>query len=156
VQLRERYRRSGLAKWAVATWATLRVTRNAKAQRVELTIDGRRREHTTPLVFIGNNKYKMEGFDAGSRAVLTDGALAIYVVEADRRWGLLRLVWRILTGTARSSGELVELNGRVVLVDGPGDTAGISVPVAVDGEVSALKLPLRYQTRPLALAVCVP
>ena len=156
VQLRERYRARGAAKWIIATWATFRVTRNTRAKRLDLTVDGQRLRETTPLVFVGNNAYRMSGFDAASRESLTQGTLALYVVGVEQQHHLLRLVWRILAGTAVASGELTESLAQEAIIDRPGDSAGIPVPVAVDGEVGTLELPLRYRIRPASLSVCVP
>lgn len=156
VQLRDRYRVRGVAKWFVAMWATMRVTRNARAKRLDLTVDGRRVRETTPLVFVGNNPYRMSGFDAASRESLTQGTLALYVVGVAQQHHLLRLVWRILVGTATASGELTETLAQSATIDRPGDSAGVPVPVAVDGEVGTLDLPLRYTIRPASLSVCVP
>ena len=87
---------------------------------------------------------------------MTQGTLALYVVGVEQQHHLLRLVWRILAGTAVASGELTESLAQEAIIDRPGDSAGIPVPVAVDGEVGTLELPLRYRIRPASLSVCVP
>jgi hypothetical protein len=156
VQLRERYRARGLEKWIVAAWATLRVTRKSKPLRVQLDIDDRRVSRSTPLVFIGNNEYRMAGFDAGSRASLTAGHLAIYIVATNGQLGFLRLTWRILTGTAQGSGELAVLRATEVTIDLPDEPAVTQLPVALDGELETMQLPLTYTIRPGALRVAVP
>ena len=155
VQLRERYRARGLEKWIVAAWATLRVTRKPRALRVRIGVDGRETERNTPLIFVGNNVYKMAGFDAASRDALTGGQLALYVVKGDGRWALLRLVWRILAGTATETGVLAMSTAASATIDLPFDSSITAVPVAVDGEVTTLALPLRYQIRPASVRVIV-
>ena len=67
VRLRERYQRRRASKWLVAAWATLRVLRTGRPLRVQLSVEGAQVMRSTPLVFIGNNAYRMAGFDAGSR-----------------------------------------------------------------------------------------
>ena len=156
VQLRERYRARGIEKWIVAAWATLRETRTPRALRVQVGADGRDAVRVTPLIFIGNNAYRMAGFDAASRASLTGGQLALYVVKGAGRWALLRLVWRILVGTASETGELAMSAVSAATIDLPFDAAITDLPVAVDGEVTTLALPLRYRIRPAALRVIVP
>ncbi len=156
VQLRERYRARGLEKWIVAAWATLQVTRKPRALRMKLGVDGHAAVQTTPLIFIGNNEYRMAGFDAASRASLAEGQLALYVVQGDGRWALLRLVWRILVGTATDTGALVMSTATSASIDLPFDSLITELPVAVDGEVTTLTLPLRYAIRPGALRVMVP
>ena len=156
VQLRERYRARGFEKWIVAAWATLRVTRKPRALRMQIGLDGRDAMRTTPLIFIGNNEYRMSGFDAASRESLTGGRLALYVVKEDTRWAFVRLVWRILVGTATDTGALTMSVGSSATIDLPVDASINELPVAVDGEVTTLTLPLRYRIRPAALRVIVP
>lgn len=156
VELRERYRARGLEKWIVAAWATLRVTRKSRALRIQVSVDGRDAVQTTPLIFIGNNEYRMAGFDAASRASLTGGQLALYVVHGDGRWAFLRLVWQILVGTATDNGALVMSTATSASIDLPFDASITELSVAVDGEVTTLQLPLRYQIRPRGLRVMVP
>lgn len=156
VQLRERYRASGIEKWIVAAWATLRVTRKHKALRMKIAAAGAEVVRTTPLIFIGNNEYRMAGFDAGSRDTVCAGKLALYVVEESGRWRLFRLVWRILAGTATESGALAMATATAATIDVPFADHITQLPVAVDGEVTTLELPLRYSIRPGALRVIVP
>ena len=156
VQLRERYRARGIEKWVVAAWATLRVTRQQKPLRVKIEADGRAALRTTPLIFIGNNAYRMAGFDAGSRETLRGGTLALYVIKSAGRWDLFRLVWRILTGTATESGALAMSTATEATIDIPLDDRVTHLPVAVDGEVTILDLPLHYAIRPGVLRVIVP
>jgi YegS/Rv2252/BmrU family lipid kinase len=156
VQLRERYRARGLTKWLVAAWATARVTRTQRPLHLQIAVDGRDAVGSTPLVFIGNNEYRMAGFDAASRASLTGGRLALYVVRAEGRWRFVKLVWRILAGTATQSGELAMTPATAALIDLPFDASVTQLDVAIDGEVTTLPLPLRYRLRPAALRVIVP
>ena len=156
VQLRERYRASGVEKWVVAAWATLRVTRQQKPLRMKIEAAGRDAVEMTPLVFIGNNEYRMAGFDAGSRESLRGGKLALYVVKGTGRWQLFQLVWRILAGTATESGALAMATAIDAIIDVPFDDRVTQLAVAVDGEVTTLDLPLRYSIRAGALRVIVP
>ena len=156
VMLRERYQRRNADKWIVAAWATLRVMRTGRPLRVQLTVEGGRIMRTTPLVFIGNNAYRMAGFEAGSRESLQGGTLALYVVKTTGRWRLLRLFWRILARTAQQSGELAMLMTPTATIDVPGDASVTRMEVASDGEVAVLDLPLLYRSLPGAFQVCVP
>lgn len=156
VRLRERYQARGIEKWVVAAWATLRVTRTQRPLRVQLTVDGGQVSRTTPLVFIGNNVYRMAGFDAATRESLQQGTLALYVVKTSGRWRLLRLVWRILARTAQASGELAMVTTLAATIDVPNDPHVTRLEVATDGEVAVMELPLEYRIMPGALEVCVP
>ena len=156
VLLRERYRARGIEKWVVAAWATMRVTRQQKPLRVQIEAAGREAQGTTPLIFIGNNEYRMAGFDAGSRESLRGGTLAIYVVKASGRWRLFQLIWRILVGTATESGALAMATATEATINVPLDNRVTQLAVAVDGEVTTLDLPLHYAIKPLALRVLTP
>jgi len=156
VLLRERYQRRNADKWIVAAWATLRVMRTGRPLRVQLTVEGGQIMRTTPLVFIGNNAYRMAGFEAGSRESLQGGTLALYVVKTTGRWRLLRLFWRILARTAQRSGELAMLMTPTATIDVPGDASVTRMEVATDGEVVVLDLPLVYRSLPGVFDICVP
>lgn len=156
VRLRERYKGRWVGKWVVAAWATLRVTRSGSVLRVQLSAEGVQVTRTTPLVFVGNNAYRMAGLDAGSRASVQGGALGLYVVKTTGQWRLLRLVWRILARTAQRSGELVMLTTASATIDVPDDASVTRLEVAMDGEVVMLDLPLAYRSLPGALTLCVP
>lgn len=156
VRLRERYKARGIEKWVVAAWATLRVTRKGRPLRVQLTADGGQVTRTTPLVFIGNNTYRMAGVEAATRESVQQGTLALYVVKVSGRWQLLRLVWRILARTAQASGELAMVTTLAATIDVPDDPNVTRLEVATDGEVESMDLPLEYRVLPGALTVCVP
>ncbi|MES2306284.1 MAG: YegS/Rv2252/BmrU family lipid kinase [Gemmatimonadota bacterium] len=151
VELRQRFPAHGMRKWIIAGWATFRVLRHNPTLGLRLVVDGEPVLRRTSLVMIGNNPYRMTGLDAGGRDSLTTGELGVYVVQARRRWHLLRLVWRML-----SKGELT---GQLEMVSAESVTIEARhhfVRVAVDGEVAVLKAPLEYKIRPLALDVLVP
>lgn len=152
VQLRERYRAKGWTKWIIALWATARVTSASQPMRARIEVEGQVEHRRTPLIFVGNNEYHMEGFDAAGRESIARGHLALYVVSVHGFLPLMRLVWRILTGRARASGELSMVRGVSATVD----TARSPVSVAVDGEVKSIETPLRYRILPGAITVCVP
>lgn len=156
VKLRERHEAHGAKKWAIAMLATLRAVRTAIPMRVQLSVDGADVTRTTPLIFIGNNEYRMQGTDAASRDSLQDGRLALYLVNTSGQWSLLRLAFRILAGTARESGELAMVTTARAEIDMPTDRARTQIDVALDGEVTTMMLPLRYVIRPQALRVLVP
>ncbi len=156
VQLRAQHPARGVGKWVVAAWATVRVMRASAALRLCMVVDGIATERRTPLLFIGNGEYLMEGFDAGSRASLTAGLLSLYAVQVNGGWPLLRLMFRILVGSDRASRDLTMVQAQSATIQAIGSGARSDVSVALDGEVEILALPLRYRTRPSALRVCVP
>jgi diacylglycerol kinase family enzyme len=152
VRLRERYQAGGLGKWIAALWATLTVLRRNPFLAVRVIAQGEAIVRRTPFVFVGNNEYRMAGLQAASRESLIAGHLAVYVMNAERRRGLLRLAWSVLFQGADQVQELDLLT----VPDSTIETRRPRLQVALDGEVAILDSPLRYRSRPLALQVCVP
>jgi diacylglycerol kinase family enzyme len=152
VRLRNRFRESVRAKWLAALWATLAVLRRRPFLAVRISSPDRTLVRRTPFVLVGNNEYRMMGLLAASRDSLTRGKLAVYLMNAERRRGLLVLGWKVLL---RGAGDVEELD--LLRVDeATAETRRGSIPVAVDGEVVQLASPLHYRSRPGALRVFVP
>jgi diacylglycerol kinase family enzyme len=152
VRLRDRYQAGGWGKWIAALWAGLAVLRRNPFMAVRIVAEGEAIVRRTPLVFVGNNEYRMSGLQAGSRDSLVGGDLAVYVFKADRRSSLLRLGWEVLLKGPEETKELDLLTVEAATVE----TKRAVVPVALDGEVVSLKPPMSYRIRPAALPVLVP
>jgi diacylglycerol kinase family enzyme len=152
VRLRDRYQAGGWGKWIAALWAGLAVLRRNPFMAVRIVAEGETIVRRTPLVFVGNNEYRMSGLQAGSRDSLVGGHLAVYVFKADRRSGLIRLGWQVLLKGPEEVKELDLLTVEATTVE----TKRPVIPVALDGEVMSLKPPMSYQIRPAALPVWVP
>lgn len=151
VRLRERYQASGLGKWIAALWASLTVLRRNPFLAVRITAEGNASVRRTPFVFVGNNEYRMAGLHAGSRDSLKSGQLAVYVLNADRRVGLLRLGWQVLLRGVDQVKELDLLTVEQATIE----TRRPRLQVALDGEVATLDSPLTYRVRPSAMVVLV-
>jgi diacylglycerol kinase family enzyme len=152
VRLRERYRASGLGKWVAALWAGLTVLRRNPFMAVRLIVQNDVTVRRTPFVFVGNNQYRMAGLQAGTRDSLSGGDIAVYVLNADRRVGLLRLAWQVVLKGVDQVKELDELTVSQATVE----VRRSRLQVALDGEVVMLESPLEYRIRPAALQVYVP
>jgi diacylglycerol kinase family enzyme len=145
-------RRHGSGKWIALLWASLTVLRKHSMLDVSLEVDGKAMHHRTPLVFIGNNEYVVEGPGAGRRGGLCDGKLSVYITRRHGRWGLLALGLRSLFGSLREALDLEVFNAPTVTIA----TRRRFLPVATDGEVSVMSTPLEYENRAGALEVIVP
>jgi diacylglycerol kinase family enzyme len=152
VRLRERYQASGFGKWIAALWASLTVLRRHPFMGVRIVLEQQAMVRRTPFVLVGNNEYRMVGLEAGSRDSLVQGRLAVYLVNADRRIGLLRLALQILFKGVEQVKELDLLAVENAAIE----TRRRHLQVALDGEVVPLQSPLEYRIRPLALRVHVP
>ncbi len=144
--------RLGRSKWVALAWATLTMLGRYPSIDVHISTDGKEIITRTPLVFIGNNEYSIDGFTIGTRKHLTDGMLSLYIPH---RAGKLKLFWfalRALVGRLREAGEFDATSVTEILIS----TRQKSIHVAVDGEVVTMQTPLRYRIRPGALRVVVP
>ena len=145
-------RRLGRGKWPAFFWATLAALRRYPFVNARLTIDGSEHVRRAPFIFIGNNKYLMEGFNIGTRARLDGGVLSLYVAHRTGRLGLLRLAFSSLFGRLRQERDFDALTTREIRVD----TKHKRLRVSTDGEVTIMEMPLLYRIRPRALCVIVP
>lgn len=152
VRLREKYRATVGGKWIAALWASLTVLRRRPFMAVRIVADGEAIVRRTPLVLVGNNEYRMSGIQPGSRESLAGGRLAIYVLNAEQRPGLLRLAWQVL----RQGAEEVREVDLITVEEATVETRRHRLHVAADGEVFSLHAPLKYRIRPGALRVLVP
>jgi YegS/Rv2252/BmrU family lipid kinase len=150
---RERQRRRlGRGKWMALLTASLHALRRYPVLSLAMEVDGRPLRRRSSFVFIGNNEYRMEGFEIGERAGLSDGMLSLYVTQRTGRFGLLRLALRALFGRLQQARDFDMVRAAQIVVDTPRRR----VHVAADGEVLVMETPLTYRIRPAALRVIVP
>jgi diacylglycerol kinase family enzyme len=150
---RERQRqRLGRGKWAALLAASLHAARRYPVLSLHLEVDGTPLERRSAFVFIGNNEYRMEGFEIGERAALSGAALSLYVTQRTGRFGLLRLAVHALFGRLQQAKDFDMLAAKAVVVR----TARRHMRVATDGEVTLMQTPLNYRIRPAVLRVIAP
>jgi len=144
--------RLGRGKWRSLVWASLAALRRFPFLNVRIEVEGAKRVYATPLVFVGNNEYGMEGFKIGERDRIDRGHLSVYIVKREGRTGLVRLAVQALIGRLRQARDFEALATTDFVID----TRHARILVATDGEVQAMESPLRYRTRPRSLRVIVP
>ena len=145
-------RRLHLGKWPALLRATWRALRDPHALTVTLRVDGAELRRRSPFLFIGNNRYILQGLEAGSRPRLDGGLLSLHVLREQSSAGFLWLALRTLCGRMAADRDFESRLADALQVDAAGD----AIEVACDGEVARLSLPLRYRVRPRALCVLVP
>ncbi|MFC0588052.1 diacylglycerol/lipid kinase family protein [Novosphingobium aquiterrae] len=141
-----------LPKWLATIPAAWTVLGAFKLRQIVIEVEGQRRTIATPLLFIGNNRYEISGAQRGKRVSLRDGLLSVYAVRPRSAAGLIGFALRALIGRAdpmRDFLGIAEVRELTVLGEG-------TIPVAHDGEVTSMALPLRFRLRPAALTVMVP
>jgi len=153
VRDRERQQsRLGRGKLRSLVWASIAAFRRYPFLAVQLEVEGTKRVHVTPLVFVGNNEYSMEGFNIGERARIDGGRLSIYIVKKQGRSALVRLSLEALFGRLRQARDFEALTAADFVID----TRHARILVATDGEVQRMKPPLHYRIRQQSLRVIVP
>jgi diacylglycerol kinase family enzyme len=145
-------RRLGRSKWLAVMVASARTLARFGHQRLRLTINDRPAVADTPLLFVGNNDYRLELPNAGSRESLDDGRLCVLVMRSKSRAGFLAATARALLGRTRGD-DMARLEGVQSLRV---DSHRSLLRVAVDGEMLHLKPPLEYRILPGALRVMAP
>ena len=170
---REKQRRVGHPKWLAMIAALYRTLRQYVVLRVRITADGKRFHRSTPIVFVGNNEYQIEGRDLGGRPCLLRGGprlfapphnrpavwgrapalvLCLYALHNTGPWGMLEFAVRAVLRQAWRIKDFDALQARAILIE----SRRKRLRVALDGEVADLETPLRYRIRTGALRVIVP
>ena len=148
----EQQKKRGRNKWVAFSQASISVLRHYSVLRVRLRVDGKELSRETPMVFIGNNKYEMEGLNFGERRRIDAGELCLFVANRAGRADLVRLAFLALSGRLHEAGDFDILITKQIEVQ----TQGPVVSVSTDGEVNQMKTPLNYLTHSGALRVIVP
>lgn len=152
VALREHFQEGGERKWFAFISATRRVIGRIPKITVMLDIDGKRMLRTTSFIFVGNNSYKLEGLNIGSRTTLSSGRLSLWVSRNTTASGLLLLGLRMIFGKTSEDRDFAAFHPTEVEVG----TKEKNVLVSLDGEVAQMKSPLRYTIVPSSLSILVP
>jgi diacylglycerol kinase family enzyme len=149
---REREQRRGRRKWAALAIASARVWRQYR--RIDVTVEGggTRRIVRTPFVFVGNNEYTVDGGRIDTRARLDGGVLQLCIAPGVDRAGMLRIVGAALAGRLADVEAFEAQTLPALTISGRTPRLGVSL----DGEMTTLTSPLRYQIRRGVLRVLVP
>ena len=133
--------------------ASLRTLARFGHQRLTLTVNDETTGRVdTPLLFVGNNDYRIDIGAPGQRESIEDGRLSVFVMRKKTRSGFIAASIRALFNRARAD-DMVQLENvdrlRV-------STRKRMLAVSLDGEVVRAEPPLEYKIRPKALRVIAP
>jgi diacylglycerol kinase family enzyme len=121
-------------------------------QRLTLTVNDEKERVDTPLLFVGNNDYRIDIAAAGQRESLEDGQLSVFVMRKKTRRGFIAASVRALFNRARDD-DMEQIDGverlRVA-------SHRRIVAVSLDGEVVGAQPPLNYRILKQALRVIAP
>jgi YegS/Rv2252/BmrU family lipid kinase len=148
----EQQEKLGRRKRLAMAIAAARTLLRFSSRRLELTANDRKAQIDTPLLFVGNNDYRLELPGSGTRESLDSGELCVMVLRRKSRLGFLFAVARSLAGRERPA-DIAKLDDvRQLRVDSKHSRLTISL----DGETAEMETPLRYRIRPGALEVIAP
>lgn len=149
---RERQQREGRRKLSAMAKAAWIVWRGYRRVTVMLQREDRDAVRVrTPFVFVGNNVYQLSGLDFGSRARLDRGRLHLCMAPGLSASGVVRVLGEVLVGRLANFDQFESLEATTLTIDAWRPQLG----VAIDGEVTVLRPPLRYRIRSGALRVAV-
>ncbi len=152
VREREIERERGHGKWAAFAIALARSWVRYRTATVHLVIDGKPVVRRTPFVFVGNGEYKVEGLDVGRRTSLDGGRLWIYLAPECGRFEMLAMSLRALSGLMGPAVKLEVFPAADVSIE----TSRRRVGIAIDGELSVERPPVRCASGPAMLRTLVP
>lgn len=146
-------KRLGRSKRAAMIVASLRTLGRFNHHRLTLTVnDEQKGRIDTPLLFVGNNDYRIDIGAPGQREKLDGGQLCVFVMRKKSRFGFLGASLRAFFGRSRAD-DMVRLEGVERLrVSAPRPQLAVSL----DGEVVRAAPPLEYRIRKKALRVIAP
>ena len=145
-------RRLGRSKRLAMLVASLRTLARFNHQRLTLTVNDEKARVDTPLLFVGNNDYRLDLGAPGQRESLDDGELCVLVLRKKTRAGLIAASIRALLNRARRD-DMVRIEGVERLRV---DSHRTHLTVSLDGEVMSSAAPLDYRIHKQALAVIAP
>jgi diacylglycerol kinase family enzyme len=145
-------KRLGRPKAAAMIVASIRTLMRFGHQRLTLTVNDRKGQVDTPLLFVGNNDYRIDLPAAGQRESLDGGKLCVLVMRKKTRRGFIAATARALLDRSRPD-DMVRLeNAERLQVS----SRNRMLTVSLDGEVIRAEPPLDYKIRKKALRVIAP
>jgi YegS/Rv2252/BmrU family lipid kinase len=145
-------RKLGRSKKLAMIVASLRTLARFNHQRLTLTVNEEKERVDTPLLFVGNNDYRIDIGAPGQRQSIEDGTLSVFVMRKKTRTGFIAASVRGLIGRARPD-DMVRVDdvGRLRV-----SSHRSTLAVSLDGEVVLAIPPLDYKIRKRALRVIAP
>jgi diacylglycerol kinase family enzyme len=145
-------RRLGRSKRLAMIVASIRTLARFRHQRLTLTVNDEKERVDTPLLFVGNNDYRIDIGAPGQRESIDDGRLSVFVMRKKTRRSFIAATLRALFNRARPDDMVQIENVQRLRVS----SHRSSLAVSLDGEVAHAKPPLDYKIRKKALRVIAP
>lgn len=128
-----------ISKWPAATYAVIKSFIHFRTYKV--TLD-RKKTFKTPFIFVGNNRYHINGFAFTNRVKLDEGLLCVYAIKTTSRFAFVKLFFAATIGKLHDADEFNYFSTKSITIE----TNRRTVVVSHDGEVSKMSSPLHYQS----------
>ena len=145
-------KRLGRSKRLAMIVASIRTLARFNHQRLTLTVNDEKGRVDTPLLFVGNNDYRIDLGAPGQRESIDDGHLCVMVMRKKTRRGLIGASIRALLNRSRPDDMVAIDDVERLRVDSHRGQLAVSL----DGEVVRAAPPLDYRIRRQALRVIAP
>ena len=142
---------SGRGRRLAILIASLKALRSFRRRRLWISAAGLDEPVRTPLLFVGNNRYRVNLFALGRRERLDEGVLCLYAVRAKSRAHLLWTALRGIFGRLEQQRDFV-----TAYVTAAEISSSRPLTLSADGETIRMESPLRYRIRPGALRLIAP
>lgn len=142
----------GRNKWLATISALFKVLPKISSLHVRIKGEDLEVRRKTRFLFVGNNEYVMRAFSFGARERFDSGDLYLYIAKTPSRFGLAGLALLSLVRDLK----LTRGFDFWCLPEFTVETRLKAIPVYLDGEVTTMKPPLQYRTRPRELKVILP
>ena len=144
----------------VALWAGLAtLLRGHRSLRLRVQSEGQERELRTPTLFVGNNALQLQQIGIPEAQAVEAGSLVAIALKPVSSWTLFALLWRGAFGRLGEADDVIHLATRELTVRPSRRLGALVTPrikVATDGEVSWMRLPLRFGVAPQRLNLLCP
>ena len=152
VSYRDDLQKKGWRKSLAFCLAALAVLRTDTKLTINFETNNKKISKKTPFVFVGNNKYEMEGFNIGERKHLNQGLLSLYLAHNVSKIRLLFLGFHAMKRTLLAQDDFNGIGLRECTITSKRKILAVSH----DGEISKMKTPLQYKILPKVLRVIIP
>ena len=120
--------------------------------KVVVKIDDTINWYKIPFLFVGNNIYETNLLNLGQRKSLNDGILSLYHPNTSQKFSLFRFASLAVIDRLRQVKDFRITHAEQFELQFDHS----EIEVALDGEITQLRSPLRYETHPQALKIILP
>ena len=152
VKFRELFQRKGFYRWIAFIFASAIVMNRNSFLRLRIASSKKDITSRTPLIFVGNNRYTMQGYELGSRDSLVRGKLFLSLMHRTSRLKLFQIAVQAILDLPSQNVDFDTWMDREMTIYAEKKFLRVSL----DGEIRLMQTPLRYLIHPHAINVIVP